>query len=69
MKGKTANFGDYVGTLTLPDRECYFRKLTLADGTTFIDPYVLIHWMNGLTGLPTVQWLYIYTYLIEKPNV
>ena len=32
------------------------EKMTLADGTTFIDPHTLTDWMDDLTGLSTVQW-------------
>ncbi|KAJ8277581.1 hypothetical protein GJAV_G00076940 [Gymnothorax javanicus] len=69
MDEENAHFSEYVSTLTLRDRECYFKKLTLTDGTTFTNPYTLTHWMDDLTGLPTVQWPDIYTYLIEKPSV
>ncbi len=69
MAEENTSFSEYVRSLTLWDCECYFKKLTLTDGTRFADPYTLTHWMDDLTGLPTVQWPDIYTYLIEKPSV
>ena len=35
MDEENAYFSADVSTLTLRDRECYFKKLTLTDGTTF----------------------------------
>lgn len=69
MTGQNPSLPGYVRSLTAQDRECYFKKLTLTDGTRLPDPYTLTQWMEDLTGLPQVEWPDIYTYLIEKPSV
>ena len=33
------------------------------------DPYALTQWKDDVTGLPSVEWPEIYSYLIEKPSV
>lgn len=60
---------EYVQSLTVCDRECYLKKLTLTNGTRLADPYSLTQWMDDVTELPTVEWPDIYTHLIEKPSV
>ena len=69
MAKEDANLSKYVQTLTVRDRECYFKKLTLSDGTILTDPYALTQWKDDVTGLPSVEWPEIYSYLIEKPSV
>lgn len=69
MAGEGANLSQYVQTLTVLDRECYLKKLTLSDGTILPHPYVLTEWNNDVTGLPSIEWPEIYTYFIEKPSI
>ena len=69
MPKEGENLSQYVQTLTVWDRECYFKKMTLSDGTILIDPYVLTQWKDDMTALPSVEWPEIYTLFIEKPSV
>lgn len=69
MDGENPILSEYVRSLTVRDRDNYFKKLTLTNGTRLVDPYTLTQWMDELTGLPPVEWPDIYTYLIEKPSV
>lgn len=69
MAKDSENLSQYVRTLTARDRECYFKKLTLSNGTILTDPYAITQWKEDVTGLPSVEWPEIYTYFIEKPSV
>ena len=56
MAKEGENLLQYEKTLTVRDRDCYFKKQTLSDGTILTDPYALTQWDDDVTGLPSVEW-------------
>lgn len=54
------NMADHNRAPATRDHECYFNKLTLADGDRLPDTSASYEWAEDVTKQPNIQWL-IYT--------